>query len=369
MLAFLFLSLILYCFSIISFSKGWNNNLKSKSNIFHTTVSVVIAVRNEESNIINLIEDLSCQDFPKELFNIIIIDDHSEDNTFELIKNSQKKYSNLVIRSLPDNKFGKKNAINFGVSFSSSEIILTTDADCRLNSKWLLTMVSDFQDENVKLVSGPVNFFKTKSIFQEIQCLEFLSLIGSGAGAIGINKPIFCNGANMAYKRNAYLEVVSSLNTSIASGDDVFLLHSIKKRFPYSIRFKAHSSAIVFTHSFESIKDFVNQRKRWAAKTTSFKDLYTVYTSVVVFLVNVFSLFLLLVSLYNFNLIYIFLLFFLIKNMVDFYFLRNILSFFERKDLLKWAFPFQIVYSFYIVFISIISQLKTFKWKNRNYSK
>ena len=120
MLAFLFLSLILYCFSIISFSKGWNNNLKSKSNIFHTTVSVVIAVRNEESNIINLIEDLSCQDFPKELFNIIIIDDHSEDNTFDLIKNSQKKYSNLVIRSLPDNKFGKKNAINFGVSFSSS---------------------------------------------------------------------------------------------------------------------------------------------------------------------------------------------------------------------------------------------------------
>ena len=109
MLAFLFLSLILYCFSIISFLKGWNNNLKSKSNIFHTTVSVVIAVRNEESNIINLIEDLSCQDFPKELFNIIIIDDHSEDNTFDLIKNSQKKYSNLVIRSLPDNKFGKKN--------------------------------------------------------------------------------------------------------------------------------------------------------------------------------------------------------------------------------------------------------------------
>ena len=368
-LLFIILSLLLYCYSIISFSKGWDNNLKKESNIFHTTVSVVVAVRNEELNIINLLDDLSSQKFPQELYNIIIVDDHSDDNTLDLIKTYQKKNSNLIVEQMPTNKCGKKNAINHGISFSSAEIILSTDADCRINSDWITAMVSDFANKNIKLVSGPVTFFKNKSIFHQLQCLEFLSLIGSGAGAIGINKPIFCNGANMAYKREAYLEVGSFLDTSIASGDDVFLLHSIKKKYPLSIIFQADYRAIVFTHSFSSLKDFINQRKRWAAKTTSFKDLYSIYISIIVFLVNVLSVLLLIISFYNLNLIYIFILFFLLKSIVDFYLLRKVVSFFKRKDLLKWIFPFQIIYSSYIIFISLISQFKTFKWKKRKYSR
>ena len=367
--SFISLILLLYSFNILRYLYGWRiNSFDTKSSYF-PKVSVVIAVRNEENNILKLLSDLSLQDYPQDLFNIIIVNDHSTDGTLDLLNQELSKYPNLILHNLTTSLEGKKSAINTGVNISNHEIILSSDADCSFPNTWISSMVSGFNDKQIKLVSGPVTFYKESSLFNKLQTLEFLSLIGAGAGAIGIGNPIFCNGANMAYRRETYKKVFDTIDLNIASGDDVFLLHAIKRKYKSSVRFIKDVNAVVYTNAVEGFDQFINQRKRWAAKSTSFKDAYTIYTSILVLLVNFSTIYLLFFSLFHVDVFFFFLWFFLIKNIVDILFLSNVLSFFSRKDLLKWMLFFQIFYSFYIVLVSFLSQLQTFSWKKRLYKK
>jgi len=364
MIIALIIVLILYVFTIISFRLGWKRNY-TKSNVYLVKVSVVIAVRNEQENIKRLVKNLKDQNYDKNLYNVIIIDDHSSDDTWSILCKEELNWSNLVVLSMDSNKYGKKNAILKAVNYSESEIILTSDADCFFSSDWITNMTSCFLDKKVNLVSGPVSFNNELTVFSKIQTLEFLSLVASGAGAIGINKPIFCNGANMAYRKEVFLEVNNYSNNTIASGDDVFLLHMVKKFYPGSIVFVKKFESIVYTQSILSFREFINQRIRWTSKSSSYKDMFSVLISLLVFIVNLLFPVLLMFSLYDYMFIYLFLLFFFIKSLVDILFLFPVLKFFKRLELIKWILPLQIPYSFYITLIVIISNFMPFNWKGR----
>lgn len=359
--------ILLYTVLIIRYSVGWRNVDGVSENSFTPKVSVVIAMRNEEDEIARLLANLESLIYPKENLEIILINDHSDDDTLNLLRAAD--LDNLQVFDMPEHKFGKKNAISMGVDIARGDIILTTDADCSFDENWVRSMVSCFIDYNIKLVSGPVCFNKTKGIFQYFQSLEFASLVGSGAGAIGIKNPIFCNGANMAYRRQDFLDVNDSINNHIASGDDVFLLHSIKARYSDSIAFLKKQDAIVSTNSMENFLEFINQRKRWISKTNTYQDVASVYTAYLVFFTNLSFIFLFIMSFFSSHFFVFFGLFYFIKLIVDFSLLSPVLNFFGRKDLIKWIVIFELIYSFYIILIVILSLIKKFEWKGRMYKR
>jgi len=359
--------LFLYIFLIIRYAFGWINIRNISIQNYSPKVSVVIALRNEESQIDNLLKCLKYQVYPIDKLEFILVNDHSTDQTRSLLENLH--LYNLQVLNLPTHKSGKKDAISTGVSIASGDIILVSDADCSFTPNWVGSMVNCFANDDIKLVSGPVSFNKQKGVFQSLQTLEFASLVGSGAGAIGINNAIFCNGANMAYKREVFLELNSFEDDSTASGDDVFLLHDVKAKYPNSIAFAKNKDAIVLAKSMQNFNNFINQRKRWVAKSSGYKDIESICISYLVFFTNFSFIFLFFTIFFNISVIHFFMLFYVLKFSADLFLLLPLLSFFNRKDLIKWIFPFELVYSFYIILIVFLSFTKKFEWKERIHNK
>ena len=359
--------LSLYVLLIIRYAFGWSKIKNILQESFSPKVSIVIAMRNEQTQIDNLLKSLQSQIYPRDKLEFILVDDHSTDNTCALLE--KLDLDNLQILNMPKDKFGKKHAISMAVCIASGDIILASDADCSFSPNWVQIMVNYFANDDVKLVSGPVFFNKQEGVFQSLQALEFASLIGSGAGAIGIKNAIFCNGANMAYRKEVFFDVNSFKKDNAVSGDDVFLLHRVKSKYPNSIAFAKDKNAIVTTESAQTFNDFINQRKRWVAKSSDYKDVASIYASYLVFFTNVSFIFLFVMSFFDGFFFQIFAGYYIVKFMVDLFLLYPTVKFFNRTDLIKWIFPFELFYSFYIILIVISSFTKKFEWKGRMHKK
>ena len=359
--------LLLYMLLISRYFIGWIKNSATGVSYFTPTVSIIIALRNEQEQVIHLLSELKKQVYPVDKLEFILVNDHSTDSTLELLVNSV--IDNLRVLNMPDGMFGKKSAIAFAMKEAKGDIILASDADCSFSPLWVHTMAAYFTNKNIKLVSGPVSYNKQKGIFIGLQTLEFISLIGSGAGAICVKNAIFCNGANMAYRKADFLELNNFENDEAVSGDDVFLLHSVKEKYKDAIAFAKDENAIVLTDAVQTAKGFINQRKRWTAKTSGYKDFASIYASFLVLFTNLSLVFLFVGYLYSDAYFHLFLLFYALKFAVDFLLLFPVLSFFKRKDLLKWILPFELFYAFYIVLIVVLSFTKSFEWKGRIHKK
>ncbi|MBA4852245.1 glycosyltransferase [Emticicia sp. BO119] len=339
-------------------------------------ISVIIPVRNEAENIINLLKDLARQSYPKDRFEVIVADDDSTDETLALVKNFQKVVSiELVINTiLPDerNVSPKKRAIESSIQLARGELIVTTDGDCRVGEEWLETIANFQTEKDAYLISAPVTFINDaknwlKSLWQQIQTVEFSSLIGSGACSVIMKKPNMCNGANLAYLKSVFYEVGGfSGNENLASGDDEFLMHKIATRFPDKVHFLKSQAVIVETQAHDSLKSFYYQRKRWASKWKYYDSFFTTVLAVFIFLAN-FSLIVTAVS-FGFRQLDLtqLLIIFLLKFSAELLFLIFVLSFLGKKNLI-WLIPFvQLMYPLYVTFFGLVTQGKNeYIWKGR----
>jgi poly-beta-1,6-N-acetyl-D-glucosamine synthase len=345
---------------------------KRKENVRPTTrLSVLIAVRNEAGKIEALLQDLEKQSYPKEIFEVLIMNDHSSDNTAELVQ-SFKKMSGLKLRliSMPEGITGKKNAIAEGVRNAEGALIVTTDGDCRVGTRWLETLACYYEEKKVKMITAGVVFFKGNTIREKIMELEFSSLVGSGASTLSMGYPTMCNGANLAYEKKAFLEVNGYEGSeALASGDDEFLMHKIYKKYPGKIIFLKNKDAIVETEAPLSWKVFFEQRKRWASKWESYTYTHVQLIALLVFgsnLALVLNFFLCPLESYPLG---IFLIFLIVKFMLEFLFLRSVLVYFGRKVNI-WIFLItEITYPFYVVLFALLSRNGKYKWKDREISK
>lgn len=344
------LLLVLYAFQIRKFEKAWDT-LPSFTEQHKEGVSVVIAARNEAENIGDLLNDLSSQ--THENIEVIVVDDHSSDDTAKIVES----FSNALL--LHASQKGKKAAIAEAVVAANYAIILTTDADCRLSTNWVEKMIAPFKNEQVSLVVGPVAFHKEDNDFEGAQSLEFISLIASGAGAIGAKQAFMCNGANLAFRKANYAEV----DTDKASGDDVFLLHNAKKNGE-EIVFVKEYDAIVTTAPKADFSSLIQQRKRWAAKSSDYQDKDAKRISWLVFFSNLCLLLLLFSGAWREVLIA-----FMLKAIVDYSFLKKAVKFFQKEDIFRYFYPLQILYPFYIVYVALASQMGSFEWKGRKHKK
>ncbi|HOJ17294.1 MAG: glycosyltransferase [Ignavibacteriales bacterium] len=250
------------------------------------SVTLIIPFRNEADVILDSLKCAQALDYPGDKLEVIYVDDHSDDEGCAKLKNAISENHIRIIKNAHKNSRSgqKKGAILTGINNSTGEVIFTTDADCTFQKNWIKTMVSKF-DENVGFVSGPVFYEDTKTLFEKFQQMEFAGLVLVGAGLIGINKPLLCNGANIAYKRNVFLSVGGfEDNMNISSGDDEFLMQKIASTGDYEIKFCFENSALVSTKGCRTINKFVMQRRRWASKSLFYKDKIKVLSLIMIYL-------------------------------------------------------------------------------------
>lgn len=366
----IFLTLI-YVFVVATFIRGWAiiKVFKPNADQAKTKVSILIAARNEELLIGKTLSDIIAQDYDKSLVEVIVIDDHSTDNTSKIISS----YANEGVKLITLNEANalnsyKKKAIQTAIAEATGDLIITTDADCRMGANWLKTIVNCYETNGYKMISSPVAYFEEKSFFEQLQTLEFSYLIGLGASTIGNNNPSTCNGANLAYEKDAFFEVGGFTGIDdLASGDDELLLHKMTAMYDRKIGFLKNTDAIVYTHAKPTLSEFLQQRKRWASKTTKYKDKVVLILGASIWLFNVSILINALLAIVfptgdslRFLLIQLGL-----KLVVELIFLSSITSFFKRKQLLVLLPILNIPHILYFIYIGILGNSGKYDWKGR----
>ncbi len=359
----------LYAGLIIFLRKGWSAlpNYPEKIIAPQTKVSILIAARNEEDKIHLTIEDLLKQNYPKNLFEIILVDDHSTDHTADIILSYQKDGVKLIKlnESEPLNSY-KKKAIAEAIKIAEGQLIITTDADCRMGDNWLSKIVNYYEQNNFKLISSPVAYFEEKNKFETLQTLEFLYLIGFGAAGIGNKMPSTCNGANLAYEKAVFNELGGFKGIDdLASGDDELFLHKVAKNYPNGIGFCKSAEAIVYTHAKENLKEFIQQRKRWASKSVKYKDKKIVVLAIAIWLFNISLALNLTLSFFYTNFLMLVLVQFFIKFFAEWLFLKPLTKFINRKDLLVYLPVLTIIHVAYFIYIGIAGNSGKYNWKGR----
>lgn len=378
----LFLSVV-YAVFISWCIVGWMRSGKFEATPQHDLrkvyVSVIIPARNEAENISACLADFLQQDYPRDSFELIVADDHSEDNSARIVERFISDNPTLSIRLLKMHErekmhLFKKHAISEAISISSGELIITTDADCRRGPQYISTLAQYYIQFRPEMMSAPVVFSNEKSWFEKIQSLEFLGLIGIGAAAIKNKSPFLCNGANLAFTKSAFVRVGGySSSKNISSGDDTQLMNKIAainkeggvaSRGKENIHFVKSVEAIVTTEAQHSLQSLLNQRKRWASKIPAQMSAFTVFIAVIAYLLHAGLLLSGILMCYNGNVLF-FLIPLIIKIIPEFVFLSGVSSFFKKTSLLFLFLPAQIVYPVYISIVGLASMTGDYQWKGR----
>lgn len=366
----IFLALI-YVFVVGIFIRGWSRIAPFKRNArkLSTKVSILIAARNEEEKIGSTLDDILAQDYDQALTEIIVIDDHSTDQTANIIKSYADRGVKLIQLNEPNalNSY-KKKAIQTAIGEAQGQLMITTDADCRMGPKWLSTVVDCYETNGYKMISSPVAYFEEKNLFEKLQTLEFCYLIGLGASTIGNNNPSTCNGANLAYEKEAFFEVGGFKGIDdLASGDDELLLHKMAALYEGKIGFLKNDEAIVYTHAKATLREFIQQRKRWASKSTRYKDKSVIILGISIWLFNLSLIVnaLLAIIFPQSDVLWFLGVQLLSKLFVEFVFLASVTSFFKRKQLLALLPVLNPFHILYFMYIGVAGNSGKYNWKGR----
>lgn len=336
-----------------------------------TSFSVVIPFRNEAKDLPDLLRSISRFQYPKHLFEVILVDDDSEDNSIEIVKFHSNTISNIkVIKNNRTTNSPKKDAITTAIKLAKNDWIITTDADCILPKYWLDSFDACIQKTNAKCIVAPVTYSYSSNFLGIFQLLDFLSLQGATLGGFGINKPFLCNGANFGYRKSIFKQLNGFKgNTNIASGDDIFLLEKAVKTYGKDVRYLKCDQAVVSTLPQDSWRALIGQRLRWASKTSAYNNWFGKLTGIVVLLMNILLISIAVLTGLEVLNRGVFLYILIIKFSIDFLLIYKSAVFFNQKKVLKHFFVGFLVYPFFSTYVALISTFTSFKWKGRTFKK
>jgi glycosyltransferase involved in cell wall biosynthesis len=364
-----FIHIILYYFF---WKKAIKNQTVNYTAIQNKFISIIIVARNEEAYIENCIKSILAQSYDSKNWELIIVDDFSEDNTVYIAYNyiSDKIHLIELKKILPaENAFtaNKKTAITHAIQIAKGEIIACTDADCEVGETWLQLINDSFQNEKIQFVTGPVLFKNNNTLLDKFQIVDMYSLIGITCATIQMEKPYMCNGANLAYRKNTFISCNGFDGIDkLATGDDVLLMHKIHARFgKNSINYLNTKSAIVYTHTEETLSGLYHQRTRWVSKTTSYNSIFILFTAIFMYCYHTAILFLPLLLLYFHQSFYIFIYCFGAKLFLDAFFIHKISKHFDKKYNVLLMPIFELVYMIYVCVIGLSAIVGRYTWKNR----
>lgn len=346
-------------------------------------MTVVIPARNEALHIRACLESILGGSYPPDLFEIIVIDDDSEDDTGPIVEVISRVFSQLRLLKLPNkietgNEFNsyKKKALELAISQATGDWIVTTDADCVVPRDWLLGHAT--AAKSAGLVAGPVVFYRENNLLQRFQSLDFLGMMGITGAGIQLGFQRMGNGANLSYAKALFLELGGfEGNADRASGDDMFFIQKVAAKYSERIVYLKNADAAVFTDAKPDWQGFVEQRIRWGTKNSALPE-WTVKAALGAVFLFCWSIIInVLVLLIGLNLFWLNASFCLtwfelcifqiaIKALSDYLFLRELCRYFRRTDLLRYFWPSFLIHTAYIALVGTASLFfKTYSWKGR----
>jgi cellulose synthase/poly-beta-1,6-N-acetylglucosamine synthase-like glycosyltransferase len=357
---------ILYSLLIIYYWLGWKNipEFPTSNNDLQIKISVIIPARNEEENISSLLAALQDQSYPKDFFEIIVVDDYSTDRTADIVK----EFSNVRLIQLVENNINsyKKKAIEKGVDAATGKLIVTTDADCLPPENWLQTIAEFYEEKKLVFIVAPVAINCNSSILQVFQALDFMVLQGITGAAVHKKKMSMCNGANLAYEKKVFYEVGGFDQIDlIASGDDMLLMYKISKKYPDQIQYLKSKEAIMQTLPMKTWKEFFNQRIRWASKARRYEDKRILPVLVLVYFFNLSFLVLLIAGFSDHRYWFVSLGYWVLKTLIELPFFISLANYFGKQWAIQWFFFFQPLHIFYTILAGLLGQSGKYEWKGR----
>jgi cellulose synthase/poly-beta-1,6-N-acetylglucosamine synthase-like glycosyltransferase len=364
-MALIFALTLFHCLFFILLSYWWKSIPESdKSEVEEVVgITVLIPFRNERQNLDNILMSLQNQDYPKDHFEVLFINDHSEDGSREFLDTAINQ-SQFRVVDLPVGVIGKKSATTMGVELAKYSSIVCSDGDCRLGPNWLKSYAGAFRDETVRMVVGPVRMGGL-DLFSKIQSMEFAAMIAFGGVLIYRGLMGTCNGANMGFRKAAFQEVNGYVgNHDIPTGDDEFLLQKIHTRFKGGIKFIKSREVVVDTYPKSTLKAFVSQRIRWTSKWRFHQSLRFKMLGVLTFF-DFMSAIALLILLLWFPIYSIGLL--LLRWCAEWFFLYGVCRFLDIELRVDRLMLLAFIYPFYAVFLGLASIFGHYSWKGRQY--
>jgi glycosyltransferase involved in cell wall biosynthesis len=356
-------------------------------------ITVIVPARNEAAKLPACLASIAQQSYPAGLFEVLVVDDGSEDGTTALAADFAERQANFKVvqldvvaaifigqagyqagqHGLPNklgghNPVGKKAAIEAGIALASGELIVCTDADCEVPGDWLLYLAAFYKEKQAKFIAAPVNFHRESNWLQRFQSLDFLGMMGVTGAGFQSRSGLLCNGANLAYPKAVFQEVNGFEGIGgLASGDDMLLLHKIAKRYPNGVFFLKNKAAAVLTAAQPDLRSFLSQRLRWASKSRSYEDVQVTLRLAVAFLLC-WAILLngMLTIWFGWPMALLAVGLLLAKSAVDYRFLGEMCRYFGRRDLMRGYWLSQLGHVAYIIVVGTWANFaKQYEWKGR----
>lgn len=362
----LFFIIIIYGFFILLLAKGIKKvpYFTTEYQSPKTTFTVIVPFRNEAELLPELLKSISELNYPTDLFEVILVDDSSDDG----FKIGNYNFDLKVLQNKIKSNSPKKDAIETGIKQGKYSWIITTDADCLVPENWLKTLDSFIRENNFEMVVGAVSYQTNDDFLHHFQLLELISLQGATIGSFGMDKPFMCNGANFAYSKNLFQRLNGFADSNhIASGDDVFLLQKAINSSEFGIAkigyLKSHDF-LVLTYPCFSLKSLINQRIRWASKTTAYKSTFAKILALFVFLGNSTIVVGLILCIFGIIPFWDWYLLFGIKISIDFVLQYQTGKFIQPRQIRYYLFS-TLLYPFFSTGVALRSIVGNYEWKGR----
>lgn len=338
-----------------------------------TTFSIIIPARNEALNIEKCLLTILDQQYPAELFEVIVIDDFSTDDTSAVVQRMQQQYPNLQLLQLSQMVYEKqlnsykKKAIELAINTAKGDWVITTDADCFVTNQWLKNYDDFIHVNNPVFIAAPVKFINSGSFVSIFQCLDFMSLQGITAAAVHQGIHSMCNGANLAYSKMVFYEVDGFKGIdNIASGDDMLLMHKVYMKYPERVQYLHAPSSVVQTLPMPTWKDFLNQRIRWASKADKFKDKRIFAVLAFIYLFNVSFFLLPVLAIWHTETWWYLPIMLIAKTIIELRFMVPVATFFKEQKMLWWFPIMQPFHILYTVTAGWLGKFGKYSWKGRS---
>ncbi len=363
--------LFLYAFAVLvpAIAFLFSRSFKNKDDSTILFFSIILPVRNEQDHIAACLESLRNLDYPKSLFEIILVDDHSNDDTMKIVAQFVGSMDNLILKSNGEDANGKKSAITNGVQQASGKYIVTTDGDCVLPVKWLQNFAQEFERTNATLIAGPVSYRKSFSSLRDLLQIEQLSMQIVSAGFIQMGFPMMCSGANLAYKKEFFQVSGGYKNDPYTSGDDMMLLLKANALAKGQVAFINKRSSIVITQSAKTISETIRQRVRWISKFAAYATRLAGLVGILVFMANFIMPLLALFSIWDPLVLRVLFSAFLLKMLIDVLLLSLTVPFFREPRLLMLAPTGEVFHTLLSLVVTLARWSGSFTWKGRKWKR
>ena len=358
---------------MLVYRAGWvsHESFPLSGNTPRTAVSVIIPARNEQQNIRQCLESVLAQDYPKELLEIIVVNDHSTDDTEKIVRSFEQwgvkciNLSDSISKDAVVNSY-KKQALTAGINASKGQLIVTTDADCTADKNWLRSVADMYEQHDSAMIVAPVSFTDNGSTVEVFQSLDFMSMQGITVATLHYKLGNMSNGANLAFDRDKFDAVNGYQGIDhIASGDDYLLMNKMSKQFPDSIHYLKSEEAIVSTPPQPDWDSFLQQRIRWASKSGKYDDNKLTAILLLVYLFNVSFVAMLVFSMVAPGYWLYLLAMLVVKTAIELFYLYPVAVFYKKQKLLSMFPLLQPLHILYIVTAGFLGFLGVYSWKGR----